>query len=145
MYFSREDVVGEFHKAFSHPIAVENPSPELLTLRNDLIYEEYTELRDELAAAMVDVQMYGKIAHKTKARLLKEMADLQYVLSGLAVVLDLPLQVAFTRVHKSNMSKLGADGKPVLRQDGKVLKGPNYAPPDMESLVDNHVPGYEYY
>ena len=42
---------------------------------------------------------------------------------------------AFTRVHLSNMSKLGEDGKPIRREDGKVLKGPNYAPPVLEDLI----------
>jgi predicted HAD superfamily Cof-like phosphohydrolase len=132
---SREDVVAEFHKAFGHPIDV-TPSTELIILRNNLIFEEYHELKDELAAAMVDVETLGEITQKTKERILKEMADLQYVLSGLAVVLGLPLHVAFNRVHKSNMSKLGVDGKPILREDGKILKGPNYAPPDLEDLVE---------
>lgn len=145
-YLSREDVVREFHKAFNHPVDID-PTPEQLVLRHDLIWEEVKELQEEFAAAMTDITMTGKISNKTKARMLKEMADVQYVLSGLAVTLDLPLQVAFIRVHKSNMSKLGEDGKPVLRADGKVLKGPNYAPPDMEGLFEEKpaVPGYEYY
>lgn len=42
---------------------------------------------------------------------------------------------AFTRVHKSNMSKLGADGKPIKREDGKVMKGPNYKAPDLSDLL----------
>lgn len=42
---------------------------------------------------------------------------------------------AFSRVHDSNMSKLGLDGKPIYRQDGKVLKGPNYRKPDLEDLI----------
>lgn len=43
---------------------------------------------------------------------------------------------AFGRVHHSNMSKLGADGKPVKREDGKILKGPNYKAPDLTDLLD---------
>ena len=42
---------------------------------------------------------------------------------------------AFNRVHTSNMSKLGEDGKPVYREDGKVMKGPNYKPADLSDLV----------
>jgi len=42
---------------------------------------------------------------------------------------------AFKRVHESNMSKLGEDGKPIYREDGKVLKGPNYKEPDLGDLV----------
>ena len=132
---SREDFVARFNKAFGHPTGGEI-TQDGLALRHTLIYEEYDELRSEIAAAMVDIQTYGQVSVKTKARLLKELADLQYVISGLAVVMDLPLQEAFIRVHKSNMSKLGIDGKPVIREDGKVLKGQNYAPPDMESFFD---------
>lgn len=42
---------------------------------------------------------------------------------------------AFKRVHESNMSKLGDDGKPIYREDGKVLKGPHYKPPNLEDLI----------
>ena len=49
--------------------------------------------------------------------------------------MDWDLEQALRRVHKSNMSKLGEDGKPVYREDGKVLKGPNYQPPDLSDLV----------
>ena len=45
------------------------------------------------------------------------------------------MREAFDRVHQSNMSKLGADGKPIRREDGKILKGPNYAPPVLSDLV----------
>lgn len=142
MYLSREDVVRDFHKAFGHPDGQEMTEEQLL-LRFTLISEEYQELKEEIAAALADLAQ-GSVKQKTKERMLKEMADLQYVLSGLAVTFDLPLQVAFVRVHKSNMSKLGEDGKPIYRDDGKVLKGPNYTPADMEDLVAE-VPGYEYY
>lgn len=131
----REDYVAQFHRAFGHPIG-KTDDTDLIVLRNKLINEEYGELKEELAAAMVDIETLGDISPKTKARILKELSDLQYVISGLAVVLDLPLQPAFVKVHKSNMSKLGLDGKPILREDGKILKGPNYAPPDLEDLVE---------
>ena len=45
------------------------------------------------------------------------------------------LYQAFLLVHESNMSKLGEDGKPILREDGKVLKGPNYKAPDLSHLL----------
>lgn len=132
--FTREDAVAEFHAAFNHPINKE-PTPSHLELRYKLIFEEFHELKEEIAAALVDLELYQQLSTKTKERLLKELADLQYVISGMAVSLGLPLQEAFNRVHKSNMSKLGVDGKPVIREDGKVLKGPNYVPPDLEDLV----------
>ena len=49
---------------------------------------------------------------------------------------DAAIEEAFNRVHKSNMSKLGDDGKPIRREDGKILKGPNYKAPDLTDLVE---------
>ncbi len=67
---------------------------------------------------------------------LKELADLVYVCFQYAENMEWDLEEALDRVHKSNMSKLGLDGKPIRRQDGKVLKGPNYQPPQLEDLVN---------
>jgi predicted HAD superfamily Cof-like phosphohydrolase len=69
--------------------------------------------------------------------MLKELSDVQVVVSGTAVSLK-PLHrldEAFKRVFESNMSKLGVDGKPIYREDGKVLKGPNYVEPDLSDLI----------
>jgi predicted HAD superfamily Cof-like phosphohydrolase len=85
---------------------------------------------------IVDIERGKAVTAEQKSRLLKELCDLQYVLSGAAVALGLnEMQVAFTRVHNSNLSKLGLDGKPIYRKDGKVIKGPNYAPPELRDLV----------
>ena len=67
---------------------------------------------------------------------LKELADLVYVCFQFAENMGWDLEEALFRVHKSNMSKLGLDGKPIRRSDGKVLKGPNYEPPYLEDLVN---------
>ncbi len=131
---SREDTVAEFHKTFGHPIEAEM-TPDLIQLRHDLVYEEYKELREEMAAALADINSYGEVRPRTKERMLKEMADLQYVLSGMAVTFGVPLSVAFIRIHKSNMSKLGDDGKPMYRADGKVMKSNNYKPANLLDLV----------
>jgi predicted HAD superfamily Cof-like phosphohydrolase len=66
-----------------------------------------------------------------KAPLAKEIADLLYVTYGLAATYGIHIDEVFNRVHESNMSKLGEDGKPVYRNDGKVLKGPNYKEPEI--------------
>ena len=66
---------------------------------------------------------------------LKELADLVYVCYQYAENMGWFLDEALDRVHKSNMSKLGADGKPIYREDGKVLKGPNYKPPTLTDLI----------
>ena len=70
-----------------------------------------------------------------KANILKELADLVYVCYQYAANLGWDLDEAMHRVHESNMSKLDESGKPIYRDDGKVLKGPNYAPPNLEDLV----------
>ena len=66
---------------------------------------------------------------------LKELADLVYVCYQYAENMNWFLDEALHRVHESNMSKLGEDGKPIYREDGKVLKGPNYKPPDLSDLL----------
>ena len=69
------------------------------------------------------------------AEALKELADLVYVCYQYAENMNWFLDEALHRVHESNMSKLGEDGKPIYREDGKVLKGPNYKPPDLTDLI----------
>ena len=66
---------------------------------------------------------------------LKELADLVYVCYQFAASQEWDLDEALHRVHDSNMSKLGDDGKPIYRPDGKVLKGPNYKPPYLDDLI----------
>ena len=66
---------------------------------------------------------------------LKELADVVYVCYQYAENMRWDLDEALNRIHESNMSKLGDDNKPIYRDDGKVLKGPNYKPPDLSDLV----------
>ena len=120
-----EEFVQEFHEIFGAPIGVE-PTQSVTALRQKLIDEEVAELNEEFT----NVFRTGTIT----PNFIKEMADLQYVLSGLAITYGIDLNKAVERVHESNMSKL-ADGKPLLREDGKILKGPNYFEPDMTDLV----------
>jgi len=78
------------------------------------------------------------LAHlkEPNANILKELADLVYVCYQYAENMEWDLDEAMHRVHRSNMSKLGLDGKPIRRADGKVLKGPNYQPPNLNDLVN---------
>lgn len=126
-----EDVV-EMHKVFGHPInkKVTKDSVEELWFRWKLIKEEFDEVTAEIQA--LDRNPEDKVALEN---LLKELADLQYVLAGMCATFGLDLYIAFKRVHDSNMSKLGLDGKPVLRADGKIQKGPNYKKPDLKDLI----------
>ena len=119
-------MVEEFHWATNS--AVDQRTADVIGLRRRLITEEHSELRDELVAAHQAVYRGKPIDNLDQ--IAKEAADLLYVVYGMAVALGIDLMEAFRRVHASNMSKL-VDGKPVLRDDGKVLKGPNYFEPDM--------------
>ncbi len=127
----------EFHQAFgAKSLSLENDqlsrgeNMEVLKLRVKLHNEECKELNDELW------DCWGK--EEISPNLLKEGADLLYVLLGTFVSLGLGDQLieAFERVHRSNMSKLDEAGRPIYREDGKVLKGPNYKPPVLDDLLD---------
>jgi len=93
-----------------------------------LIVEEFKEFLD------ADNEMY-LMGQKDKAHCLKELADLVYVCYQYAMNMGWDLDEALNRVHRSNMTKLDEDGNPIYRDDGKVLKGPNYEPPNLNDLV----------
>jgi predicted HAD superfamily Cof-like phosphohydrolase len=81
-------------------------------------------------------EYYTALAIEPMSGVAKELADRIYILLGHAVTMGLTnFDAIFAEVHRSNMSKLGADGRPVLRADGKILKGPAYRPPDIAPLV----------
>ena len=95
--------------------------------QKDLIIEEFKEFLETEGMLF----MHGR-NHQEDA--LKELADLVYVCYQYAQNMGWLLDEALDRVHKSNMSKLDEDGNPIYREDGKVLKGPNYKPPDLSDL-----------
>ena len=135
---SREDLVLEFHEAFNLPTGGIDLRTfhDLISLRKKLMREELNEVEDALTKWEEAVYFDDpETMDIRKAELLKELCDLNYVLSGTAVVFGLDLEEAFYRVHESNMSKLGDDGKPIYRDDGKVLKGAKYMPPFLEDLI----------
>lgn len=119
--------VKEFHETYGQPIL---GTPDISDvgvnqLRINLLAEELDELKDALEQ--------GDIVETLDA-----LIDLQYVLDGafLAFGLHDLKQVAFDEVHRSNMSKLGDDRKPISRaSDGKILKGPNYSKPDLAQFI----------
>jgi predicted HAD superfamily Cof-like phosphohydrolase len=130
---SYEQCVREFHAATENAID-KGFDITLLELRKVLIAEEVKELFAEIERAVEELKADGQVSKPTRLNMMKEIADVQYVLSGTNVTFGLPANEVFARVHESNMSKLGPDGKPLLRADGKVLKGPNYHPPVLEDL-----------
>lgn len=90
-----------------------------VNLQDTLIEEEYNEL----------------LCATDNENELKEMADLVFVVFQAAALRGWDLDEALYRVFLSNMSKLDENGQPVRRADGKILKGPCYAPPDLTDLL----------
>ena len=119
------DQVREWHENFNAPVLDAPALPEgRRELRLSLLEEEIKELREAVEAGdMVEV--------------LDALCDIQYVLDGafLEFGLHLVKYTAFAEVQASNMSKLGEDGKPILREDGKILKGPNFRPPNLAQFL----------
>jgi len=123
-YETNSDKVKKFMKAFGQdlPDVPGLPDKETIKLRLDLIVEEVEELKEGLNRQnMVDV--------------LDALCDILYVVYGAGHAFGIDLDQAFNHVHHSNMSKLGKDGKPIYREDGKVLKGPNYFAPSLAKYV----------
>ncbi|KND48779.1 MAG: putative secreted protein [Parcubacteria bacterium C7867-003] len=133
---TRENYVKEFNEAFMRK-SHQEPSSDLLKFRKRLINEEVNELFSDIDEAVSILEKGEEIPKSLLANMLKELADIQYVVSGMSVDVKpmKNLDEAFIRVHNSNMSKLGADGKPIYRDDGKIIKGPNYKEPDLDDLV----------
>ena len=98
------------------------PDDNLAQLRLDLIQEEVDELQEAL-----DKKDIVEIADA--------LTDILYVVYGAGHAFGLPLNECFDDVHRSNMSKLGENGYPIYREDGKVMKGPNYFRPDLSKFV----------
>lgn len=117
-------LVQEFCSTFGHSMQClpSVPPEQISQLWMRLIREESNELRDALA-----VQDIVGVADG--------IADLLYVVLGLACAAGINIAPVFNEVHRSNMTKLGEDGKPILREDGKILKGPNYERPDIEGVL----------
>ncbi len=93
------------------------------------------DTRHDLLRLMLVKEEYGELLSATdEENLIKELADLVYVTYGYAATFGWNLDEAIRRVHASNMSKLDERGEPIFREDGKVLKGPNYREPYLEDL-----------
>ena len=140
-----EVLVRRFHRLYGLPVRTDGPGleRESLHMRMSLIAEEFAELvgavygkaaRGEIEAA------WGRAAaaddgERDTVAAADALADLVYVVYGMALETGIDLAAVLAEVQRSNMSKLGADGRPVYRGDGKVLKGPDYFPPDVAGVL----------
>jgi predicted HAD superfamily Cof-like phosphohydrolase len=116
--------VKDFHIAFGQRVShkPELPDEDERHLRKTLLQEEFNEYvqaeRDDDIVEIADA-----------------LADIIYIACGTAVSYGIPLDKVFNEVHRSNMAKL-VDGKPIYRDDGKVLKPEGWTPPDIERILE---------
>ncbi|MEP6981798.1 MAG: nucleotide pyrophosphohydrolase [Nakamurella sp.] len=117
--------VAAFHTAYDLPLRT-RPTVEVgadqLALRQALIEEEVAELAGAARA--------GDLIGIADA-----LGDIVYVAYGTAHVYGIDLDGVVDAIHVSNMTKLGADGRPIRRADGKILKGPDYRPPEIGAVL----------
>ena len=119
--------VTEFHNAFR--LSVEDKpksdiSSEITELRYNLMKEENEEY-------------FQAVKSNDLIEIGDALGDMLYILCGTIISHGFQdkIEAIFDEIQRSNMSKLGADGKPIYREDGKVLKGPNYFKPDIEKIL----------
>lgn len=131
------EMVQEFHQVFGCDI--DERSMGAIQDRLTLLDEEYGELMEELVDwTGDDGGDFGGIRDPRYIdweKVAKELTDILYIVHGAAVAWGIDLAEAMRIVHESNMSKIWPDGRPRVRQDGKILKPPTYQVPDMSSTV----------
>lgn len=116
--------VGLFMSTFGQEVKekAEFPDNDTIVLRLELIEEELKELREAIGNADI-------------VEVADALTDILYVTYGAGHAFGIDLDKCFQEVQESNMSKLDHNGEPIYREDGKVMKGPNYFSPDLASIV----------
>jgi predicted HAD superfamily Cof-like phosphohydrolase len=118
------NMVREFMSVFGQEVkdTPKLPKRNVQALRVKLIAEELKELREALKD--------NDIVEVADA-----LTDILYVTYGAGLAFGIDLDKCFAEVQRSNMTKLGEDGKPLYREDGKIKKGPNYEEPNLKSVL----------
>lgn len=147
------NAVRDFHIAFDHPYHERLHVPSFATrvLRVKLLLEEVVELAQASGVKVIATleapngvyEHYdSNTANKDRVDLVQAadaLGDIEYVLHGAAHCWGIPLQTVFDEVHRSNMAKLGPDGKPIYREsDRKVLKPEGWTPPDIRGVLRSY-------
>ena len=114
----------EFMNTFGQEVKknAQFPNEKIVDLRKKLIEEEYQELKDA-----IDDNDIIEVADA--------LTDILVVTYGAGIAFGIDLDKCFEEVHRSNMSKLSEEGKPIYNEYGKVMKGPNYSPPDIKKFI----------
>ena len=148
------DQVSVFHRAFG----VEQretpgvPDYETVKLRLRLIAEEFVELLDacmvptgSFSDRLNEAISWGPREQPDLVELADALGDLDYVIEGFRLVCGINGEPIADEIQRSNLAKLDADGKPIRRYDGKLLKPPGWTPPDIERelLAQGWQPGGE--
>ncbi len=128
---SNNEKVKEFHNAFGQPVNEYRASfvgipQDLRILRRKLIEEEFKEY--------MEAEANDDFVETADA-----LIDMLYVIEGALLSYGMPSKELFNEVHRSNMSKLDENGKPVYREDGKVIKSKLYSPPDIKSVLEKQI------
>lgn len=120
--------VADFHTAFGLGIS-NSPVANLGVAKNQLRFN----LMEEENLEYLEAAIAGDLAEVADA-----LGDMLYILCGTILEhgMQYKIEEVFEEIQRSNMSKLGPDGKPIYREDGKVLKGPNYFKPNIQAVLD---------
>jgi predicted HAD superfamily Cof-like phosphohydrolase len=120
--------VSEFHKAFGLGM-MDTPTANLGIKKNLLRYELMREENEEYLEAANNNDL---------VEVADALGDMLYILCGTIIEhgMQHKIEEIFNEIQRSNMSKLGEDGKPIYREDGKVLKGPNYFKPNIKEILE---------
>lgn len=154
----------QFHDAFGHPnnaapkngkmvqVANMNTTPirALLALRFKILGEEFAEFAGALYGSDIKSLFLSTVnsvadSHTPSdmrinpVEVIDALGDMNYVNNGTMVALGIPIDAVMREIHASNMSKLGSDGKPIYREDGKILKGENFTPPNLHTLLEGRL------
>lgn len=141
-------LVRQFHDTYHLPVVTDGPDVDRdrVHMRIALIAEEAAELVEAVYGSEAGAEMSAAFTRAVAAddgtrdtvEAADALGDLIYVVYGMALECGIPLDDVLAEVQASNLSKLGEDGKPIYREDGKVLKGPGFFPPDIAGVLARH-------
>ena len=133
-------MVEEFHRVYGLHV-FSNSQPDyhqthpFAKFRHNMDYNDLADLRVNLLKEELEEYMNADM-EANAAEMVDALCDIIYVAVGAALELGLPIRLGLLEVQRSNMSKLDADGQPIVREDGKILKGPDYTPPNWIEVFE---------
>jgi predicted HAD superfamily Cof-like phosphohydrolase len=147
-------LVRQFHEAFGHPVedSLKIPHADVRLLRFRLLLEEVLEFGRAVGVAPY-VQMGDEEFQQFITKTVREgfyidegalvlledaadaLGDIDYVCQGANLCFGFPAEDVVAEIHRANMSKLGEDGRPIKDASGRVVKGPNFTPPDIAAVI----------